>query len=266
MNMELNDWLAITDGRVTEGSEFGFDCYGDRTYTLSYWNGLHGEVEVSSHVVYNRDTFEVYEAEAFDGAKNKMYVWRDPRYATLYETELHSKNPDYEADWDETQLETIDDFIDKATAIVNGTEYDSRVQVELNMDRDELFALMTFAHERDITFNELIDLGLRQVLDAELDKGEQAAAIKESAEKYGTAWPFNFQQQRTQVVWTPESEDFIGIWNTIKEFELIDADYGQFTGGVVSHTYETPVYTYEVIWYQGDNTDVLPDEITRVNK
>jgi hypothetical protein len=62
-----------------------------------------------------------------------------------------------------------------------------------------------------------------------------------------------------------ETEDFIGIWNTIKDMEIMSADYGQFCGGITSHKYETPVYEYTVIWYDGD-TDKVPDEITRVNK
>jgi hypothetical protein len=267
--MELNDWLLITDGRVTEGSEFGWDCYGDRAYSMSYWNGLHRKDEVSTHVVYNRDTFEVYETDVFDGDKNKSYVWRDSRYAGLYKTELNAKNSDYECEWPEIELETAEDFTEKATAIMNGFEYDNRIQVPLNLDKDEVFALMVAAHERDMTFNELVALGIREAMNAELSKSEDVrvdAVSKGFAESLvGNAWPFNIGKLGTQVTWTQDSDDFIGTWNTIKEFELVDTDFGQFTGGIMSHKYDTPVYTYTVFWYGGD-TEELPDEIVREDK
>jgi hypothetical protein len=253
--MKLTDWLAITDGRVTEGSEFGFACYGNRVYSMSYWNGLRGEAEASTHVVYDRDTLDVFETDVYDGDKNKAYVWRRPGYATAYKQELAIKNIGYEPDWPEIELESLEDYTEKAMAIMNGEEYDDRVKVPLNLEKDELFALMSAAHERDITLNELIAEALSKAIDAELDKSEQKAP-----------WPFNFDQLITRVTWANgESEDFIGIWNTIKDMEIVSTDYGQFCGGITSHKYETPVYEYTVIWYDGD-TDKIPDEITRVNK
>ena len=281
MKLKLNDWLAITDGRVTEGSEFGFQCYGERAYSLTYWNQLHGEAEVSTHVVYDRSTFEVYEAEAYDGAREITYIWRPQR--AKYEAELKASNPTYFCEWTEVVLESLDDFIEKATAIVNGDEYDNRIKVPINFDDSELLALMMEAHRRDMTFNELVEFGLRQAINAELDKGEAEASTPTGwtrnadgkvsppagtvfTAQSATAWPFNFDQLISRVTWVNgEAEDFIGIWNTIKDMEIVSADYGQFCGGITSHNYETPVYEYTVIWYDGD-TDKVPDEITRVNK
>jgi len=161
--MKLVDWLSITDGRVTEGSEFGFTCYGDRAYTLSYWNGMHGEEEVSTHVVYDRNTYDVYEVEAFDGRKSRVYTWRDPRYADAYKSDL-SVNFHSIHEWEDIELELIDDFIAKATAIINGEEYDVRIKVPLEMSDNEVAALMFEAHRRDITLNQLIELQLRQAM------------------------------------------------------------------------------------------------------
>lgn len=255
--MELANWLAITDGQVTEGSEFGWTCYGNRAYSLSYWNGLHGEAEVSTHVVYDRDTFDVFETDVFDGDKNKAYVLRRPGYATAYKQELASKNIGYEPEWPEIELESVEDYTEKAMAIMNGEAYDDRIKVPLNLDKDELFNLMTAAHERDITLNELIAEALLKAIDA-------APAEKQPLTNT-TAWPFN-NPIFTSVTWVNgESEDFIGVWNTIKDMEVVSADYGQFVSGITSHTYETPVYTYDVIWYDG-NTDKVPDKITRMNK
>jgi hypothetical protein len=128
--------------------------------------------------VYDRDTFEVYETDVYDGAKNKSYVWRDPSYAGLYVAELNAKNPDYYSEWPEIELETVEDFTEKATAIMNGREYDDCVSVPLNLDKHEMLALMLLAHERNITLNQLINAALRE----ELEKKELAET--------DTTWPF----------------------------------------------------------------------------
>jgi hypothetical protein len=255
--MELTDWLLITEGRVTEGSEFGFDCYGDRAYSLSYWNGLHGEAETSTHVVYDRDTFDVFETDVYDGAKNKSYVWRDPSYAGLYNAEIAAKNVDYEPEWPEIELETVEDFTEKATAIMNGEEYDDCVSVPLNLDKHEMLALMLLAHERNITLNQLINAALRE----ELDKKELAETEESSA------WPFSAANEQTKhTTWTQDDDNFIGSWNTIKEFELVHREFhGGELSSIVSHTYDTPVFTYTVYWYEGD-VSKLPDEIIRTTK
>ena len=48
-----------------------------------------------------------------------------------------------------------------------GRDYDSRVQVPLELSEDELFRLMTMAHERDITLNQLVTDVIQRVIDQE---------------------------------------------------------------------------------------------------
>jgi len=264
--MKLNDWFCITDGRVTEGSEFGFDCYGDRAYTLTYWNGLHRDDEVSSHVVYDRATFEVYEAEAFDGAREVTYVWRKHEHRAAYDAELTARvGRSHMHDWEEILLETEEDFIDKATAIINGEEYDTRVSVPVDLDDETLYKFMMEAHRRDMTFNQLVEEALRLAISKESPRPEEGTDdeqksidhlpefIKEAIRKESVTWVNGV------------TEDFIGLWNTVKALRVIDCDYGQFCGGVVSCKYETAVYIYTAVWYNGD-TEQIPDEITREKK
>ena len=56
-----------------------------------------------------------------------------------------------------TELEVIEDWIEKATAIVAGKKYDKRIQVPLNLPDDVMFELMSMAHERDITLNKMVE-------------------------------------------------------------------------------------------------------------
>ena len=57
--------------------------------------------------------------------------------------------------------------MEKAQAIVNGTEYDTRVQVPLELDDDTMFQMMRMAHERDLTLNEFVEDLLREFLKKE---------------------------------------------------------------------------------------------------
>jgi len=58
-----------------------------------------------------------------------------------------------------------DDFIEKATAIIAGEDYDTRVQIQLDIPHDLLYKLMLQAHESDITLNEFILKILQDVID-----------------------------------------------------------------------------------------------------
>ncbi len=57
-------------------------------------------------------------------------------------------------------LDVEEDFMEKAYAICNDQEYDTRVQVPVNFTDEELLRYMTLAHERDITFNQLVEEAL----------------------------------------------------------------------------------------------------------
>lgn len=261
--MKLTDWMNITGGRVTEGSEFGYHCYGDRAYYLSFWNNKHGNAEVSTSVVYDRNTFDIYEADVYDGARNQMYTWRHPEYIEAYKNEEKQYCASWHQDWPNIELESPDDFIEKATAIINGFDYDTRIKIPLNIDNDELFSLMTMAHERDITLNELVEtvvrerLGLVDVSDKEETNGIELSGT----EAFVAALE---ELSRKQTKFTKNDEGFLGVWNTVRDLKIIDYDYGQFTS-VISYVYDSPAYTYEAVWFNGDITGA-PDEIVRTKK
>jgi hypothetical protein len=69
--------------------------------------------------------------------------------------------------WDEVDyvdLESDDDWFQKALAIAAGEDYDTRVSIPIDLDDDILLQLMKMAHERDLTFNEFIEGVLREQL------------------------------------------------------------------------------------------------------
>jgi collagenase-like PrtC family protease len=88
-------------------------------------------------------------------------------------------------------LDVVDDFIQKALAIKAGEDYDTRVQVPVDFSDEELLQYMKLAHERDMTFNELVEEALRHAI----DEYEAGNFTKEDAQRFilesqGKPWTF----------------------------------------------------------------------------
>jgi hypothetical protein len=69
--------------------------------------------------------------------------------------------------WDDVNyvgLEVDDDFIQKCLAIKAGETYDTRVEVPLTLDDDQLFELMKLAHEADKSLNAYVEQILRDMI------------------------------------------------------------------------------------------------------
>jgi hypothetical protein len=64
-------------------------------------------------------------------------------------------------------IEVDDDFIQKCLAIKAGEDYDTRVNIPLELEDDQMFELMKMAHEQDLTLNEFVEQLLRRVIEEE---------------------------------------------------------------------------------------------------
>jgi len=166
----LKDFCETVNYRITEGSAFGWNCYGSNAYTLDSWDGNQEGHNIS--VVFDTVTQTVYEMSACDYTRNRAYRWINPDFIEFYRTEAKQRNISFtdfgstsstEEAWEGvnyTTLEVPDDFLEKASAIVNGEDYSTNVSVPIELPDDELFMLMKIAHERDITFNQLVEQAL----------------------------------------------------------------------------------------------------------
>jgi predicted HicB family RNase H-like nuclease len=82
--------------------------------------------------------------------------------------EATRRNVNHVEAWEDVNyvsLEVVDDFYQKASAIMAGVEYDTRVSVPIELPDEELFQLMRMAHERDITLNQLVEEALRLAIE-----------------------------------------------------------------------------------------------------
>lgn len=165
--LTLKDFMEIINYRITDGDSFGWPCFGDNSYTLSAWNGE--QDGWSCNITFNNQTQEVFLVEVCDYKNDRAYRLINPDWATAFRKHGEEECPGYANQaWDDVDyvdLETDEDWTEKARAIVAGEDYDTRVSVPIDFSDEELLKYMTLAHERDMTFNQLVEQALREAID-----------------------------------------------------------------------------------------------------
>lgn len=158
--------METVNYRITEGSDYGWQCYGHDAYMLDSWNGDHDGHSLT--IIFDTKTQEVYEVQAHDYVNERAYRLINPDYAKKNKKEARKRDVNRKEAWDDVNyvdLETDEDFLEKAQAIVDGTDYDTRVQVPLDLPDDLLLEAAMNAHRQNITLNEYINNALRELVD-----------------------------------------------------------------------------------------------------
>ena len=190
----IKEWMELTDYKITEGSDYGWSCYGPNAYTLDSWNGVHGKGGYSFSIVFSTKSQKVYEVSMCDYTNDRAYRMINPKNQEKHRKEALARNVNLNEAWDDVDyidLDVVDDFIQKALAIRAGEEYDTRVQVPVDFSDEDLLQYMKLAHERDMTFNELVEEALRFAI----EEYEMGNLTKEDAQRFilesqGKPWPF----------------------------------------------------------------------------
>ena len=178
----LKEWMELVDYRITEGSDYCWDCYGHDAHCLDSWNG--DQNGHSFTVIFDTKTQVVYEVQAHDYLHNRAYRLINPDYVDAHRKEGEDRNIDNNQAWDDinyVDLEVDDDFIQKALAIVAGEDYDTRVSIPLDIPEDELLKFMIAAHERNMTFNEFVEKAIMSAIE---DAKRDPEGFKQRAEKW----------------------------------------------------------------------------------
>jgi len=161
----LKQFMETINYRITEGGDYGWNCYGSNGYSLDSWNGDHDGHSFT--IIFDTKTQEVYEVQAHDYSNNRAYRLINPEYVKKHRKESKQRGCNKDCAWDDvdyTVLETDEDWLEKATAIAAGEDYDTRISVPLELEDDVLLALMKEAHKNDLTFNEYVEDVLAKVL------------------------------------------------------------------------------------------------------
>jgi hypothetical protein len=162
----MKEWMELVSYRITEGSDYMWQCYGSNAYALDSWNG-----EQDGHsftVIFDTRNQTVYEVQAHDYVHNRAYRMINEDFRKKNKKEAKRRDIDKNEAWenvDYVDLDVVDDFIQKCLAIRSGEDYDTRVQVPVDFTDEELLQYMKMAHERDMTFNEFVEEALRNLLE-----------------------------------------------------------------------------------------------------
>lgn len=161
----LKDWMEAVSYRISEGSDYGWTCYGYNAYTLDSWDG--DQDGVSASVIFDTLNQTVYQVEVYDYAKDRAYRLINPEFIDAYKKEAAERGVQADEAYDGVRfidLETEEDFLEKCRAIMNYESYDERVSIPVEFEDSELLLYMKMAHERDITFNQFVEEALRHAL------------------------------------------------------------------------------------------------------
>lgn len=110
---------------------------------------------------------EILEITAEDYKLGNHYRWTTEDFA--------SQQKDNSTNWmgkKYCELELAEDILEKATAIVSGRVYDTRVSVPLELSDEDFMLFARSAHERDVTFNQLIEQVLKAAISDHCAKKE----------------------------------------------------------------------------------------------
>ena len=164
----MKEWMELVGYRITEGSDYMWQCYGSNAQALDSWNG-----EQDGHsftVIFDTRDQTVYEVQAHDYVHNRAYRMINEDFQKKNRKEAKKRDIDKDNAWDDVNyvdIEVDDDFIQKCLAIRAGEDYDTRVSVPMEFSDEELLTYMKLAHERDITFNQLVEQALREAIERE---------------------------------------------------------------------------------------------------
>ena len=164
----MKEWMELVDYKITEGSEYSWSCYGPNAYTLDSWNGVHGAGGYSFSIIFSTKTQKVYEVSVCDYTNDRAYRMIAENKQEKHRNESEMRDVDLKEAWDEVNyvdLDVVDDFVQKAMAIRAGEPYDTRVSVPVDFSDEELLHFMKIAHDRDMTFNQLVEEALRMAID-----------------------------------------------------------------------------------------------------
>ena len=198
----MKEWMELVDYKITEGGEYGWGCYGPNSYSLDSWNGVHGKGGYSFSIIFSTKSQKVYEVSMCDYTNDRAYRMINPKFQKKHDKEAEMRNVNLNEAWDDVDyidLDVDDDFIQKALAICAGETYDTRVQVPVDFSDEELLQYMKLAHERDVTFNELVEEALRHAI----NEYEGGRLTKEDAQRFmlesKSAWPFEKEEDEDKA-------------------------------------------------------------------
>jgi len=162
----MKEWMELVGYRITEGSAYGWQCYGSDTYMLDSWNGDHDGHSFT--IIFDTKDQTVYEVQAHDYVHQRAYRMINPDFAKKHRKESKRRDVSKDNAWDDVDyvdLDVDDDFMQKALAIAAGEDYDTSVMMTLDLPDDLLLSAAMEAHKQNITLNDYINKALAEMVE-----------------------------------------------------------------------------------------------------
>lgn len=156
----IDQFLKTIEYKISESNEYLWECYGPNARSIDYNSATDVEHSVSISAIFDTVTQTVYEMQTWDGKNNREYRWIHPEYIDAIKKESKRRGVEFQTSVDNNrfiEIEVDDDILEKTRAIFLNEEYDSRILVKLTLSDNELFRLMTMAHEADMTLNKYVE-------------------------------------------------------------------------------------------------------------
>lgn len=178
----MQQWMELVDYKITEGSDYCWDCYGPNAYCLDSWNGVHGKGGYSFTIIFSTKTQKVYEISICDYTNDRAYRMIAENKRDKHREESIARGINLNEAWDDieyVELDVDEDFIEKAQAIKAGKDYDTSVMMNLELPHDIIVQAALAAHKKDITLNDYINLALTNLV----NKIKSGEVTKETAKQ-----------------------------------------------------------------------------------
>jgi hypothetical protein len=166
----LKQFMETVDYRITEGSDYQWQCFGSDAYCLDSWNGEQDGHTIS--IIFDTRDQTVYQVMAYDYNLGRAYRMTNPDFKEAFDAECENRDV-LDMAWEDdagepikyVDLEVEEDFLEKAQAIVEGTDYDTRVRIPVEFSDEELLTYMKMAHDRDMTFNQFVEEAIKSAIE-----------------------------------------------------------------------------------------------------
>lgn len=150
--------------KIAEGSRFMWDCYGPSARVVDFTDDLY-PVRHSACCTFDNSTGEVYQLDHHDYLNKVSYRWMNPVTTAKYIEESTRRRCLPNEAYDNVEFTPcLDEYelLKTSSDLVLGNCKSAACEiVEVELDSEVLFALMTTAHDRDITLNQLVSEVLR---------------------------------------------------------------------------------------------------------
>lgn len=162
--ISIKQWMELVKYRITEGSEYGWQCFGPNAYRLDSWDG-DNENGWSVEVIFDTVDQTVYQVEVHDYKHERAYRFTNPAFNDAYVAAEKGHAAFDSVDYKVTNLELEDDWAVKAEAIIDYQEYDTGILVPLDFSDEELLPIFKLAHAANMSFNDYVCMMLREFIE-----------------------------------------------------------------------------------------------------